>query len=340
MNTDNNSFDPTPGLKSSNNTYLDVNISTNNSQCTEHKAIRNNFYTTNIQEWCEYCSEISYFRQIIPNITYEHCFSKHYVHYFNKSNGIYSGWVESTLNKKPISILHLPWWDTHEQCVVCSRKLKYINQELETYCQKWCSYCFTTYIGCKYCLTTSIIFGITDQSQYEFLASIRIDSNDQRLIANYMNDDTTEGGFSIIYKAIWSDGIRDLDVAVKKLSDSQNIKYIKYVLNELKSLYHFYGAKNCIISCYSISQNTLTKEYMLIMEYAKGGSLSDYLQKYFVRITWAEKIKTLMEILLGLQVIHGSNFIHRDIHSANILLSELIWWKIGDFGLSQPANET
>ncbi|CAB5395724.1 unnamed protein product [Rhizophagus irregularis] len=127
-----------------------------------------------------------------------------------------------------------------------------------------------------------------DQSQYEFLASIRIDSNDQRLIANYMNDDTTEGGFSIIYKAIWSDGIRDLDVAVKKLSDSQNIKYIKYVLNELKSLYHFYGAKNYFngdfirTSSYSwknsfnLKQEYITKEYEFDINNIKSSVQSSF----------------------------------------------------------------
>ncbi|CAB4433385.1 unnamed protein product [Rhizophagus irregularis] len=154
----------------------------------------------------------------------------------------------------------------------------------------------------------------------EFLASTRIDSNSQHLIANYINNDPNssllnlyaflrnlltkkqviewipfsqvknfkkiaEGGFSIIYKAIWSDGIRDLDVAVKKLSNSQNIS--KYVLNELKSLYY----------CGDI-----------------------------------------VGISYGLQVIHRNNFIHRDIHSGNILLSQ--HWQIGDLGLSQPADNT
>src|SRR6266498_184286 len=35
------------------NTYLDVHISTNNTQCREHETSRNSdFYTQNIQEWC------------------------------------------------------------------------------------------------------------------------------------------------------------------------------------------------------------------------------------------------------------------------------------------------
>src|ERR1043166_941143 len=47
-------------------TYLDVHISTNNTQCEEHGSSRNSdFYTRNIQEWCEHCSEISYFNQIV-----------------------------------------------------------------------------------------------------------------------------------------------------------------------------------------------------------------------------------------------------------------------------------
>src|SRR6266498_2606307 len=47
------------------NTYLDVHVVTNNIQCNKHVVARNtDFCTRNIQEWCESCSEISYFRQI------------------------------------------------------------------------------------------------------------------------------------------------------------------------------------------------------------------------------------------------------------------------------------
>jgi len=46
-----------------------------------------------------------------------------------------------------------------------------------------------------------------------------------------------EGGFSIIYKATWTDGIKYIDVAIKKLFDSQNIS--KYFLNEVRFYYFF-----------------------------------------------------------------------------------------------------
>ncbi|EXX76858.1 hypothetical protein RirG_029180 [Rhizophagus irregularis DAOM 197198w] len=61
---------------------------------------------------------------------------------------ISSGWVESTLTKEFIPILYLPWWDAYNQCIACDQFL-----EFKSNCQK------------LYCLTTNIIFGITEQSQ-------------------------------------------------------------------------------------------------------------------------------------------------------------------------------
>ena len=45
-----------------------------------------------------------------------------------------------------------------------------------------------------------------------------------------------------------------------------------------------------------------------------------------------------------LENIHNNNFIHRDIHSGNMLFVKendpTYQWQIGDLGLSQPANNT
>ncbi|CAB5192181.1 unnamed protein product [Rhizophagus irregularis] len=373
------------------NTYLDVHLSTNNSQCIKHhKATRNNFYTTNIQEWCEYCSEILYFTDL----------SYHFILDRHCGYQVSSEWLESTLTKKSIPILYLPWWNNCGQCVVCDKELKYIHQESKSYCQKWCSHCFIIYTGCRHCLTTNIIFGIADRSQCkkckrisfiriditdigsgnyiieEFFASTRINNKNLHLISNYKNRNTicnppglywfineklrlslhkkaieeieevkwipysqitdlkkiAEGGFSIIYKATWE----GTDVAVKKLHDSQNIS--KYFLNELRSLYQCNDGNEWIIGCYGVTQDPITKEYMLILNYAEGGNLHDYLQKNFINITWNNKLFILRGISIGLESIHNDDFIHRDFHSGNMLLST--YWKVGDLGLSQPANNT
>ncbi|RIA95083.1 hypothetical protein C1645_817201 [Glomus cerebriforme] len=73
---------------------------------------------------------------------------------------ISSGWIDS-LNEKPISVLYLPWWDSSNICLVCYRELKF-----QTDCQKWCTHCNIVYSGCRYCLTTNIIFGLPNQTQY------------------------------------------------------------------------------------------------------------------------------------------------------------------------------
>src|SRR5579859_4025357 len=73
---------------------------------------------------------------------------------------ISSGWVESTITKKPIPIIYLSWWDNDDRCFICLQKLKFASD-----CQKWCSRYVIIFTGCRYCLTTNIIFGITDRSQ-------------------------------------------------------------------------------------------------------------------------------------------------------------------------------
>ncbi|PKC54891.1 kinase-like protein [Rhizophagus irregularis] len=365
MNTDNNPFDPTPKLKSSpvpvlfipfknneekcnycgieysetlklrqkycknclfwyiqyitdNNTHLDARISTNNSQCIKHKATRNNFYSTNIQEWCEYCSEILYFTQVVTkdkSLVYCYNLIPDYCDYQFSS----AGWVESTLTKKSIPILYLPWWDN-------IRSENYIIEE----------FLASTRINNKNLHSIANYMKKTTRSPFEVHSFIRnnlpiigIEWIPYSQITNLKK--IAEGGFSIIYKATWE----GTDVAVKKLRDSQNIS--KHFLNELRSLYQ---CKNYwVIDCYGITQDPITKEYMLILPYAEGGNLHDYLQKNFINLRWDGKLFILQGILFGLENIHKNNFIHRDIHSGNMLLSNTDW-KVGDLGLSQPANNT
>ncbi len=109
-----------------NNIYLDVHIVTKNVQCNKHEVARNNidFCTQTIQEWCENCSDILYFKQV----NYRHSYlSEKELEKIRRdcklcgklvdneiSNGlieyrlcsdcyqISSGWIESTLLKKLI----------------------------------------------------------------------------------------------------------------------------------------------------------------------------------------------------------------------------------------------
>ncbi|UZO07193.1 uncharacterized protein OCT59_027488 [Rhizophagus irregularis] len=165
---------------------LDVYICSGYSACKKHELRRLYFCTQNIQEWCNSCSKVLFFKQIVTNnrLEYINCYNKEYIENIKNCKlcdkmiykqisinkiefrlcldcyKISSGWVESTLTKKIIPILYLPWWDAYNQCIACDQLLKFKSN-----CQKLCLNCKIIYTGCRFCLTTNIIFGITGQSQ-------------------------------------------------------------------------------------------------------------------------------------------------------------------------------
>ena len=135
-----------------NNTYLDTCISTN-IECNEHEMRDKESFVQNIQEWCENCSRVSYFKQILSN--YSNYYDKYtirskvyesekdcklcrkLVYQYNDTRLnfkvcsncylISSGQIESTLTKKPIPILYLPWWENRDWCIACHSNLKFMS---------------------------------------------------------------------------------------------------------------------------------------------------------------------------------------------------------------------
>ncbi len=172
-----------------NNIYLDVYIHTKNLECSEHEISRTK-EPQNIQECCRNCLEILCFKQLSGYLNYNpsgpyynsynnvieseyHCklcgkllyqaTDKYIMEEFKLCSDCYlisTGRIESTFTKKPIPIIYLPWWHYISHCNACGLKLKFTSD-----CQKYCENCLIFYTGCRYCLTTNIIFGFTNQSQ-------------------------------------------------------------------------------------------------------------------------------------------------------------------------------
>ena len=61
-----------------------------------------------------------------------------------------------------------------------------------------------------------------------------------------------------------------------------------------------------VVKCYGITQDPETKEFMLIMEYANGGNLHNYLQKNFRNITWEKSYPFYGSFQKGIYI----NYIH------------------------------
>ncbi|KAG9300563.1 hypothetical protein G9A89_000083 [Geosiphon pyriformis] len=173
-------------------------------------------------------------------------------------------------------------------------------------------------------------------------------------------NEIARGGFGIIYKAILIDGRINLGSikhhgsmeykrrgtnAFGKMIDEVAIKIIKTnsleVLKELNFQRAIYinngGYLRYISSIWGITQNAETLEYGIVMEFAEHGDMRKYLSN-FHSTSWKNKLRIACDIAEGLNSIHSSGMVHRDLHSGNILQLSKRIISIGDLGLCQPTK--
>ncbi|RIB29410.1 kinase-like domain-containing protein, partial [Gigaspora rosea] len=79
--------------------------------------------------------------------------------------------------------------------------------------------------------------------------------------------------------------------------------------------------------------------YMMVMEFAKQGSLRKLLDSKFNDLDWEFKVAILYYITDGLNAIHNANLVHKDFHSGNIVNKDIINSYITDFGLCKPVSQ-
>jgi serine/threonine protein kinase len=76
----------------------------------------------------------------------------------------------------------------------------------------------------------------------------------------------------------------------------------------------------------------------MVLDYAKGGNLYNWINKHYNKFDWSYNIKALLNIIEGLKVVHERQMAHRDLHTGNILsmrtsLSSYNPMHISDMGL-------
>ncbi|GES80138.1 kinase-like domain-containing protein [Rhizophagus clarus] len=160
----------------------------------------------------------------------------------------------------------------------------------------------------------------------------------------------TKGGFSDIYTADWIDGYyiewdtkkQQLKrfgihkVVLKKLENVESAN--KSWFEEAKSHLTINNKWAEIVRCFGLTQEISCGNYMLIMM-KMDLDLRNYLQQNHNQLTWKEKIRIAYEIIGALYWIHEEKAIHRDLHSGNILYSQLNdKWFISDLGFCGPTD--
>ncbi|EXX53855.1 kinase-like domain-containing protein [Rhizophagus irregularis DAOM 181602=DAOM 197198] len=137
-----------------------------------------------------------------------------------------------------------------------------------------------------------------------------------------------KGGFATVYSANWKNGILKYDVdrkiynrdpnrviALKSLHNSQNIT--NKFLNEVKE--YSINKKSNVLNIYGISQNLNTKEYVMVLQYAKDGNFNQWIKENYEYFIWENKLSALLNIINGIKEIHQKSLVHRDFHTGNIL---------------------
>ncbi|RIB26908.1 kinase-like domain-containing protein [Gigaspora rosea] len=165
-----------------------------------------------------------------------------------------------------------------------------------------------------------------------------------------------KGGFGSVYSATWLDGIRkvetikdgDNDIYKRAREQSSTVTLKMLAASSMENNNDYLKEFKSLMACklkanklaiYGITQNTETKEYLMVFQYANNGSLYKYLRKNFCTLTWQTKLQILKDSSYELDLIHEyAGYIHADFHSGNILQDNITSY-IADLGLSRKTDE-
>lgn len=142
-----------------------------------------------------------------------------------------------------------------------------------------------------------------------------------------------QGGMGVVYKA--EDTILNRTVALKflKQEEFRSEEDKERFLREAQAAAALDHPNICIV--HEINQHGV--QHFIVMPYLEGQTLEDVLKSGHVPIDNA--IQIAIQIAEGLQAAHEQGIIHRDIKSANIMISLKGQVKIMDFGLARLSEK-
>ena len=154
-------------------------------------------------------------------------------------------------------------------------------------------------------------------------------------VAHYLiNEKLGEGGMGVVYKA--QDTKLQRTVALKFLSKdiTRDAEAKQRFIQEARAA----AALNHQNICTVYEINEINNQSFIVMEYVDGISLKEKIESGPLAISEVEKIA--LQIATGLQEAHEKSIVHRDIKSANIMLTKKGQVKITDFGLAKLSEQS
>lgn len=148
------------------------------------------------------------------------------------------------------------------------------------------------------------------------------------------------GGFGVVYRGELQDGTQ---VAVKRMEaavvSSQGLREFEAEVDLMTKAKHRH-----LVGLLGYCVDGM--ERLLVYEYLPQGNLGQHLFEYKDRsgkpLTWKTRLSIALDVARGLEYLHHlahRSFIHRDLKSSNILLTDDFRAKVSDFGLVRLAPE-
>lgn len=143
-----------------------------------------------------------------------------------------------------------------------------------------------------------------------------------------------QGGMGVVYEA--HDRVLDRKVAIKKMREEirDSVTEREYLIREAKTVAKLHHP--AIVDIYSIVEQG--NDLYLVFEFVDGNTVAELLKKKG-RFSLAETKDLLKPVSDALDFAHGNNVIHRDLKPSNVMVTELGFVKVMDFGLARQAEK-
>ncbi|GBC32607.2 kinase-like domain-containing protein [Rhizophagus irregularis DAOM 181602=DAOM 197198] len=109
-------------------------------------------------------------------------------------------------------------------------------------------------------------------------------------------------------------------------------------MHYLIKLRHNNDSNNVMMGLYGITKID-TDKYLLVVEYAEGGTLRNYLEKNFLSLNWINKYELAIQLSVAVEFLHERGIVHKDLHSRSILVHQNSI-RLADSGLSKRINNS
>ncbi|KAI4375667.1 hypothetical protein MLD38_013513 [Melastoma candidum] len=141
------------------------------------------------------------------------------------------------------------------------------------------------------------------------------------------------GSYGDLYKGTYF----SQDVAIKVLSHERLSEQLQSEFAQEVFIMRKVRHKNVV---QFIGACTKPPNLYIVTEFMLGGSVYDYLHKHRGSFKLPTLLKVAIDVSKGMQYLHQSNIIHRDLKAANLLMDENEVVKVADFGVARVKSQS